>query len=435
MQDANVQETVAGESEYVVSKEDLQLLYSDAPVTTKQDILVRLGPLRSVFAGFIDNEQLLTPFDDEELADLFDRCSDHRKSVEELLSILRKLAPGNGRIGFRQVNFLVDHLRKRIAQFLHERDYHLDLLPHDHAFGSGGDFWKTGHATTNASIVVAPLLPICKTGTVNITAEHGSYQAAREIGYHEPELNARRLNDQLSNYGFAFVPLSSLGFPYSRTLTAARRRLWEEALELLRVQSATGGKSWQYVVKTTDVPLDILKIVSPNAQVLNPVNHSTGVCHLKMIPYVLAIYMHLGSTGLIAHCYDGIDEISNASSDMERNAPNNLVIKVESDRISIAEFSPEDLGFVRADLSDIAEEKVLKNDAEIFWRILSGTERGPKRNFIVANASMLLVAGHKVPGDRADIVTQLRAGTRMAEHLIDSEEAYDNFRQLLASQP
>jgi anthranilate phosphoribosyltransferase len=415
----------------VLSKEDVKLLYSNEPIAAKYKVTKELGPLEQTFNIFIENEHKLNPLSYEELVALFDACSNGSNRADELLVTLHKLSPGNGSVGFRQVNYLVDRLRNRVLQFLQKGGYKFELIPHDHAFGSGGDFCKTSHATTHASIVAAPLLRICKTGTINVTSEHGSHQAIWEIGYNEPILNLNRLNNQLTNYGFSFIPLSSLGFPYSDALKIARKRLWNEAFNLLKVEFSSGETSWQNIVRATDIPLDIFKIVSPNSQVLNPVNHCTGVCHLKMMPYVLAIYLHLGSTGVIAHCYDGIDEVSNASSDPTKSVPNNLVVKVESDRIIITEFSPEDLGFIRADIQDIEEEKSVKNDAKTFWQILSGDIRNPKRDFVVANAALLLVAGNKVSNTKDDIVTQLSAGVTIAEYLLDSKLSYKNFKQLL----
>jgi Anthranilate phosphoribosyltransferase len=414
-------------------KQDLQLLYSDRPYTAKRELLKQLGPLESVFDSFVRHEQNLQPLDKTELASLFDLCSDNQKSAGELLELLWLLAPGNGRIGFRQVNYLVDHLRTRIDRFLLENDCHLDLVRHDHAFGSGGDFWKTGHATTNASIVTAPILPICKTGTSNVTAEHGSYQATREIGYDNFDLDSKRLNRQLTEHGFAFIPLSSLGFPYSDALKTARNYLWQEALNTLCEEFRLGKGSWPEVVRNTDVPLDIFKIVSPNAQVLNPANHSTGVCHLKMLPYVLAIYLHLGSTGLIAHCYEGIDEVSNASSSLTENNFNNLVINVQPDEITFIEFSPEDVGFKRVALSEIEEDRSLTSDASTFWKILAGVDKSPKRDFVLINSALLLVAGHKITGTSDDILSQISAGARLAGHLIDSGISYNNFKGLLGA--
>src|SRR5690349_1793601 len=98
----------------VLLKHELQALYSaEAPLSYKQDVLQGLGPLKHVFTLFLEHEQQLAPLATSELTALFDRCSDQTSSAAELLDVLYQLAPGNGRIGYQQVNILTDHLRKR----------------------------------------------------------------------------------------------------------------------------------------------------------------------------------------------------------------------------------------------------------------------------------------------------------------------------------
>jgi anthranilate phosphoribosyltransferase len=365
---------------------------------------------------------------------LFDACSDPERSTDELISILRTLSPGNGRVGYRQVNLLIDHLRTRIAQFMEVRHFFPhQLVPHDHVFGSGGDFFKTIHASTISSIVVAPLLTICKTGTNNVTSLHGSAQAMQQIGYGTYDLNVEQVNAELRNSGFAFISLGALGFPYSAQLKAAREYLWREAKQLFEAKCAVGKPGWQDAIQSTTIPLDIFKTVPLNAQVLYPQHHTTGVCAPGMLPYVLSIYLHLQSQGLIVYNYDSIDEVANASSDPTPYAPNNLLLHVSAEEIALAECSPEDLGFARAELSEIREEEDLDVVNDDFWNIISGRERGPKRDFIAANTAVLLVAAGQVPAESGDLIAQLRVGIKMVEDLIDSGRSEENFRHLLAT--
>jgi anthranilate phosphoribosyltransferase len=414
----------------IIPKEDVQRLYSRASRARKHEVLSQLGPLEDVFAHFVENEERVAPLAHRDLITCFNTFFDSACDVATLVKVLKTLAPGNGQIGFRQVLVLVDELRKRVARFIENQETKLDLVPHDHAFGSGGDFSKTLHATTAAAILVAPRLRICKTGTTNVTALHGSSQAMEALGYDSPAFNVQAVNAQLIQYGFAFVALGSLGFPYSPALRAARKMLWEEATTLLQAQSRPGEPDWQRVFRDTSIPLDLLKIVSPNAQVLHPRHHSTGVAHLRMLPYVLGIYLHLGSEGIIVHGYDGIDEFSTASSDPSDTAPVNVLVKVEQDQVVLLEIAPEDLGLRRAPLAAIGET-ALSQETETFWQILTGAERGPRRDFVVANGALLLVAGEQVPADGYDLLDQLHAGVRIAERLIDSGVAAQNFQRLL----
>ncbi len=422
----------------VILKQDLQVLFSDASIQQKQALLQRLAPtfgpvLEQAFMRFLANEEQQQPMNETALIALFSKSIDPHTQVDALVETLYALAPGNGRIGFKQVNMLADHLRQHVDQFLRQGNHQLqDLLPHDHVFGSGGDFCKTIHASTAAAIIAAPVLRICKTGTTNVTSYHGSAQVMKEFGYTTHNLSIKQINNELLDYGFAFVPLSALDFPYSDALKAARGQLWYQAKSLLEEKCAIGASGWQDAVRNTRIPLDIFKIVSPNAQVLHPLHHSTGVCHIDMMPYVLSLYLHLNSTGIIVHNYDTIDELANASSNPIPDTPNNLIIQVEADAIRIAECSPEDLGFARAKLSDIQEVEDLVATNEDFWRIISGVETGPKRDFLVANAALLLVAGHKIPTSQdEELIEQIKSAISVVEELIDSHKAEENFQQLL----
>jgi anthranilate phosphoribosyltransferase len=417
----------------VLQKRELQALYSaEAPLSYKQDVLQGLGPLKHVFTLFLEHEQQLAPMATSELTGLFERCSDQTRSAAELLDVLRQLAPGNGRIGYQQVNILTDHLRKRIAAFLHQNNHAFDqLLPHDHVFGSGGDFCKTIHASTAAAILASPFIKICKTGTTNVTSYHGSAQAMLEFGYDTKKLSINQMNNELERFGFAFVPLSALGFPYSPALKEARGLLWEEAREVLVRKSEIGGPDWQTAMWETAIPLDIFKIVSPNAQVLNPLHHSTGVCHPHMIPYVLSLFLHLNTQGMIVYSYDGIDELATASSNLDARNHNNLLIWVRADDIIIMECSPEDLGFTRAHLNEIAEEENLSATNHDLWQVITGKERGPKYDFLVANAALLLVAAEYPPASRGDLIERLQAAVQLIKENISSAQAGNNFHQLL----
>ncbi|QSV63938.1 MAG: hypothetical protein HEQ26_15435 [Dolichospermum sp. DL01] len=418
-----------------IKKCDFQLLYSSSPINQKHHILSQLGPLQQVFKKFIETEQNTIPLENAELIELFDSCMDITKDVEELTEILQKIAPGNKRVGFHQINLIVDNLRTRLRKYLQYKGYTLDLIPHDHAFGSGGDFIKTIHATTSASIVVAPLMTMCKTGTINVTSLHGSDQAMTEIGYNQISIKPYLLKDLLVKYNFAFVSLGDMGLPYSDVLKKARKKLWEKNLEEINSRYRPEDNNWQKVVRNLNIPqvIDIFKIVTPNAQILNPVHHSTGVCHLKMIPYIIGVYLHLNSSGIICHCYDGIDEVSNASVTLLGDNPNNLIVKIDSENITIAEFLPEDIGLERVSIEEIKEKKLVSEEINIFWQILAGEKEyfKSKRDFIVANAALVLVAGNKVSNLDQDIISQLREGVKIAENLIDSGKSYRNFSQLL----
>jgi anthranilate phosphoribosyltransferase len=422
--------------EWKLSRSEVESLYLNFDSESATSILPKLGPLERVFSNFIENERSLTPLDDGELIALFDSCTDPNQHVPDIIAALRKLAPGKGHVGFRQVNTLISHLRQRVHWHAEKNNLDLDLLPHDDTFGSGGDYSKTMHATTAAAIIVAPKVTICKTGTTNVTSPHGSTHFIAELGYKETA-NLDTVNRQLREHGFAYVSLATLGFPYSTGLKAARMAIWVDAMDKLR-EYQMKNLDPQQVLPTLDITLDIFKVVSPNARVLDPVHHSTGVSHLSMIPYVLATYLfsdadheHRGQTGVISHCYCGIDEISNAGSDAMRGLPNNLVVRVEREEIVVAEFSPEDVGMRRVGLMEISSHATLAHEVKSFWNVLLGEERGAIRDFLAVNAALLLIAG-KATTSNQSFVSQLRAAIQEVQiELLEMGLAYRNLVDLL----
>lgn len=413
----------------VISKKEILSLYNKASEKEINETLVKLGPLERAFSSFLNAEAKLKTVKPSELVHLFDECSDTRISVDGLYSVLWQLCPGGDIVGHHEVNMLVDHLRLRTSSFLERSGKLHRIAEHDHAFGSGGDFVKTIHATTSACIILAPLVKFCKTGTVNVTSHYGSSQAIAGMGYSEGEFIPAKVNHLLEKYGFAFVSLASLGYPYSQKLREARKRLWDIASSSLHQNYNAGIGKWRTILQNTEVPIDIFKIISPNAQLLNPLHHSTGVCHISMIPYVLSVYLHLGCQGVIVHGYDGIDEVSNASVD--EIFPNNVFIHIGREYVKIVEFSPDDIGIVRCSIEEIQEDEDIAVEAKEFWNIISGVEKGPKREFLVANAAALLVASGKVKFDGENLIEMMSRCVTMVNDLIDSGRSYENFKRLV----
>ena len=404
--------------------------FDPGDAAARHEVLKQVGPLGATFERFWEHESSLRPIDGEELLDDFAACTDPSRGVADLLATLHRLSPGNGRVGYKQVLRLTDTLRGRIRAELARRQLRIRPRRHSDAFGSGGDFYKTGHATTYAAIVAAPATAICKTGTTNVTASHGSQEAIGTAGYRSRGFDPGQVEDLIDRFGFAYVSLSDLGYPYSDALRAARRDFWNEALGPLCARSIPGTPGWRDVLRDSGIPIDIFKVISPNLQILEPARHFTGVYHASLIPYVLAIFLHLGTVGAIVHSYDGIDELSNASSEPDPEASVGILIKVERDRVLFAEYSPECLHLRRTGLADISELESAEQESLTFREILEGREVGPRRDFLAINAGLLLT-GDEDCETREDVVDLLGARIQWAQELIRSGIAGQNFRNLL----
>ncbi len=276
-----------------IRKEDFRLLYSQQSNLKKNEVISQLGSIQDVFSRFLENEREINPISNDRMINYFEKCIDPNEEVESIKNVLFEIAPGNGKVGFRQVNFLTDYIRKKTLKHIQKNNKNIQLIPHDHAFGSGGDLIKIINATTMASIIVSPLIKICKTGTGNITSLHGSYQAIRAFGSNQKAIDIKAINESLEKYNFAYITLKELGFPYSNNLKQARIKLWEQNLKTLEYNYKYKQYNWHSTVRNLDLPIviDIFKVIAPNAQLLNPINHTTGISHIGMLPYVIGIYI------------------------------------------------------------------------------------------------------------------------------------------------
>ena len=129
-----------------------------------------------------------------------------------------------------------------------------------------------------------------------------------------------------------------------------------------------------------------------------------------------ALVLHrLGTKhALVVHGIDGMDEISITGR--------SLVWEVnKSGVLPPYEVSPKEFGFKETSLTEI-RGGTPEDNAQILRCILSG-ERGPKRDTVVMNAAAALVASKKA--------SDLIAGTRLAEDVIDSGQALEKLDALI----
>lgn len=314
----------------------------------------------------------------------FDELLFQKNSVETKLKILRELDPLE--LDMNEIAEIVDYFRDSLEK--------VNLGLNYYGFtGTGGDVYKTINASVLGCIIAACDIKVCKVGSVGVTSKWGSLDLIREMGYRF-STNPKILEEQLVEYGFCFVTPGTLGIPYDEELLKARRILWKESTHC------------------------ILKVILPSSFLMDPKSQITGVYDLELVPLVVEIFRYLGKDGIVVHSHDGIDEFSNTSK--------NLVIEIRNGIIRKYILEPEELGIKKATPKDIAEFENLTEQAKCSWDILTGKEIGPKRDFAVLSAALLLYLAGKV--------RTLKEGVVRATHLIRSGDVYRNFRNLLDSQ-
>ena len=250
--------------------------------------------------------------------------------------------------------------------------------------GTGGDHLKTFNiSTTVAFIVAAAGIPVAKHGNRAITSQSGSADVLEALGIRidlAPEQAAQSLREQ--HFAFFFAPKYHPAFKHigpARKLCAER-----------------GQRT-------------IFNFLGPLLNPARPTAQLIGVPQPRLCEPIARVLQSLGIRRgmVVSGCVNGdcfLDELSTLGD------------------TTIAEFY-QDRGFSTSvykhpptggALKDLAGGNAAEN-AAIVVAILSGKDRGPKREAVLLNAgAALLVAG------RAKSITQ---GAELAAELIDSGAA------------
>ena len=115
----------------------------------------------------------------------------------------------------------------------------------------------------------------------------------------------------------------------------------------------------------------------------------------------------------VVHGRDTLDEVTITDRTM--------IAELRNGRIKSYSVSPGTFGFKKAALKDIKGGSVKKN-AEIIRNVLSG-QKGPRRDIVLMNSSVALMAAGKVK--------DLKKGVRFAAAAVDSGEALERLEELI----
>jgi anthranilate phosphoribosyltransferase len=223
--------------------------------------------------------------------------------------------------------------------------------------GTGGDEIGTINISTLASFVVAASgVPVAKHGNRAVSSRAGSADLLESIGM-RIDLKPDEVADSIKkfNFGFIFAPLYH---PAMKSVMPVRKELGVRT-----IFNILGPLCNPALVKK-----QLLGVFSPAL--------------LKLIPEALR---NLGSQrAFVVHGEDGLDEASVSSR--------TYVAEVSPDGIKRYEIAPEDFGIKRTSL-DIVKISSPNEAKEACFSILSGEEKGPRRDIVALNAAFGLVLG------------------------------------------
>ena len=257
--------------------------------------------------------------------------------------------------------------------------------------GTGGDNSGTFNVSTAAAFVVAGAgVRVAKHGNRSVSTKSGSADVLEALGVavEIPAEEAGRAIAQIG-VGFLFAPAAHRAV---RHAMPARRHV--------------GGRT-------------VFNLLGP---LTNPAGASAqviGVFSATVIEPMARALAELGARhAFVVHGLDGLDEIS-------LSAETELAEVVSGGAVKQYRVAPEDFGLARA-----PREALAANDAQTSAAIIRGildSDRGPRRDIVLANAAAALVAADRAPN--------FRDGVKLAARSIDSGAARAKLNALIAFHP
>jgi len=253
--------------------------------------------------------------------------------------------------------------------------------------GTGGDGSSSFNISTTAAFVVAGAgLKVAKHGNRAMSSHCGSADVLETLGV-RIELSAQAVSRCLEEIGIGFM-FAPTFHPAMKYAAAPRREIGiRTVFNILGPLTNPAGAKFQVI----------------------------GVPSRELGEKIASVLHRLGTEhSLVVHGTDGMDEISISGK--------SLIWDINQYRVSPPyEISPEDLGFMKASVTQIRGGTARQN-ARILRGILSG-EVGVRRNIVIMNAGAALVAGNKA--------SDLKEGICIAEKTIDSGKALGKLDELI----
>ncbi len=252
--------------------------------------------------------------------------------------------------------------------------------------GTGGDQSGTFNISTTVAFVVAGAgVIVAKHGNRSVSSKCGSADVLEALGVQiqlTPAQVARCINE--IGIGFLFAPNFH---PAMKHAIGPRREL--------------GART-------------VFNILGPLTNPAFATHQLLGVYDPALTEIMASVLIEMGSqAGFVVHGAGGLDELSTTGV--------NRVSHLRNRHVKTFALDPADLGLPRATLADLRGGDATEN-AVISRRILSGEERGPRRDVVLLNAAAALVTES---GDFA-------AGLEQAEASIESGAAQQKLDALIA---
>jgi anthranilate phosphoribosyltransferase len=244
--------------------------------------------------------------------------------------------------------------------------------------GTGGARVKTFNISTAAALVAAGAgVYVAKHGNRGITSRCGSADVLAELGVKvdcAPEVVAECIRK--AHIGFMFAPMFHPAMKY--------------------VQPIRKSLGFRTVFNT----------LGPLANPANAAAQVLGVADESLMEGIAEALKLLGLRRAMVVHSDGLDEISTMGT--------TKMLELKDGEISSRELKPADYGFSLSSLEELKGGEA-KENAKILRGILSGEQRGARKDIVVLNAAAAIVAG--------GMADDFEAAIEMAEKAVSDGKA------------
>lgn len=272
-----------------------------------------------------------------------------------------------------EITGLASVLRDKANTIAPKVDKHVDLV------GTGGDCtYSFNISTTSAFVVAAAGLPVAKHGNRSISSKSGAGDVLEALGVNisaDPDVVTKCV--ETVGIGFMFAPHFNPAMKY-----------------VGKVRKELGFRT-------------VFNTLGPLSNPSRAKAMVVGVYDKNLTETIANAMMNMGvERALVVSGNDNMDEITLTGA--------TTISEIKDNTVNTYTVTPEQFGFETVELKELqgGDGKV---NAQITKDILSGKEKGAKRNIVLLNAGATLYAG--------GMCSSIEEGIKIAEKTIDSGKA------------
>jgi anthranilate phosphoribosyltransferase len=253
--------------------------------------------------------------------------------------------------------------------------------------GTGGDKSNTFNISTTVSLLLASLGSyVAKHGNRSITSRSGSADMLEALGI-DINLSISKQKRMLEECGFVFL-FAQNHHPAMKHVMPIRKSLDHRT---------------------------IFNILGPLTNPAGVSKHMVGIFDKDFVPKVAKALQMLGSrSAIVVSSKDGLDEAS--LSDIS------YYCRLKDGEIEEGVLDPALLKLECHDKNELLGGDAQEN-AQITYSILKGEEKGAKRDVVLLNAALALIADLRA--------SDLKEGLEMARYAIESKKAYEKLNDII----